>query len=242
MGYKQIQGIYQITNTQNKKKYIGSAVSILARWHQHKLALRRGTHCNAHLQAAWLKYGEEAFTFEIVEVCSTANLQIKEEQCIKQASANDRKYGYNKRIDCKTNLGIKYSEASRKKLRDSHLGHKRSPEAQIKISQSQYKPVCQISKMGELIATYSSMQEAAAKAGVHRTAISMCCRGVLKSTNGSHWCYQADVEKFVIPISKAPNYRKYKNIDPVPNYGVWIYRKRYPKAYKNIITRDAKKQ
>lgn len=58
-------GIYSITNTQNGKTYIGSSVNIRIRWRRHKLALREGKHKNPHLQAAWNKYGEAAFVFEV---------------------------------------------------------------------------------------------------------------------------------------------------------------------------------
>ena len=62
-----ISGIYQIVNTINRKKYIGSSINIRDRWHRHKKLLRKNKHDNIHLQRAWNKYGEDKFVFEVVE-------------------------------------------------------------------------------------------------------------------------------------------------------------------------------
>jgi len=59
--------IYQITNMANGKYYIGSAESFARREWQHKNDLRKGTHKNPRLQAAWNKYGDGMFVFEILE-------------------------------------------------------------------------------------------------------------------------------------------------------------------------------
>jgi group I intron endonuclease len=59
--------IYRITNMANNKFYIGSALSFERRSWQHKYDLKRGAHKNPRLQAAWNKYGEEMFVFEILE-------------------------------------------------------------------------------------------------------------------------------------------------------------------------------
>ena len=63
-------GVYAITNTINGKIYIGSAVNLDRRCKQHKNALLKHIHHNSHLQAAWDKYGEDAFTFTVVTECS----------------------------------------------------------------------------------------------------------------------------------------------------------------------------
>lgn len=60
--------IYQITNMENGKYYIGSADSFEKRAWRHKSDLRCGVHKNPRLQAAWNKYGAEAFVFEVLEV------------------------------------------------------------------------------------------------------------------------------------------------------------------------------
>lgn len=61
------QGIYKIINVVNNKFYVGSAVDFAARKRRHWWALRSQRHANKYLQSAWNKYGEQSFTFVIVE-------------------------------------------------------------------------------------------------------------------------------------------------------------------------------
>ena len=60
-------GIYAIVNTTNGKCYVGQASSFAQRWGTHRSQLRRGVHHCAPLQHAWLKYGEAAFLFKVLE-------------------------------------------------------------------------------------------------------------------------------------------------------------------------------
>lgn len=62
------QGIYKIVNLQNDHFYIGSSVNLPRRRARHFSELRNNKHNNKHLQAAWNKYGESSFIFNIVEL------------------------------------------------------------------------------------------------------------------------------------------------------------------------------
>jgi group I intron endonuclease len=73
-------GIYKILNKVNGKFYIGSANKLLFRlYSQHLVNLRLNKHINCHLQGAWNLYGEENFTFEIVELVSRITNETDEE-------------------------------------------------------------------------------------------------------------------------------------------------------------------
>lgn len=61
------RGIYKIINVINNKFYVGSAVDFTRRKRTHWWMLRTNKHANKHLQAAWNKYGADAFKFLIVE-------------------------------------------------------------------------------------------------------------------------------------------------------------------------------
>lgn len=119
-------GIYQIVNTVNGKKYIGSAVNFRKRWRLHISCLRNGTHHSKHLQAAWNKYGEEAFTFEKIMECAKEELLDYEQLCLDEENPE-----YNMAL-CATNpmLGRKHSEEALHLMKGKIV----SKETRVKLS------------------------------------------------------------------------------------------------------------
>lgn len=59
--------IYKIRNVVNGKFYVGSTTNTRERFRTHRGRLRNNKHHCLHLQAAWNKYGEDCFKFEVVE-------------------------------------------------------------------------------------------------------------------------------------------------------------------------------
>lgn len=90
-----MSGIYQILCVPTGKIYIGSAVDIHARWHNHRLTLRRGKHRNPHLQAAWNLYGEDNFAFTVLEVVNRHELLSVEQKWLDRTHCTDRAIGFN---------------------------------------------------------------------------------------------------------------------------------------------------
>ncbi len=60
-------GVYQIKNLVNGKIFIGSAKNLPARINRHKFELKFGSEGIAGLQSDYNKYGEENFSFEIID-------------------------------------------------------------------------------------------------------------------------------------------------------------------------------
>ena len=73
-------GIYQIINTDNGKRYIGSSVDVPRRLKAHADHLDLDTHVNAHLQRAYNKYGEGKFLFLILATCDASDAQDVEQR------------------------------------------------------------------------------------------------------------------------------------------------------------------
>lgn len=71
-----MSGVYQIYNTVNGKRYIGSSIHIEQRFKEHLRNLRANKHVNAHLQSAWNKYGEHSFVSRGIAENLTVHLFI----------------------------------------------------------------------------------------------------------------------------------------------------------------------
>ena len=59
--------VYQIVNSANDKIYIGETTRGELRWKEHLKSLRGNYHPNHKLQADFDKFGEEVFTWSIIE-------------------------------------------------------------------------------------------------------------------------------------------------------------------------------
>jgi len=81
-------GIYQIVNSQNGKRYIGSSVRVEARWSEHRRRLGRGIHHSDYLQHAWNLYGSGVFYFELLEETSRESLLVREQHWIDHYEAS----------------------------------------------------------------------------------------------------------------------------------------------------------
>jgi len=122
-------GVYQIRNTVNGKRYIGSAVDFQIRWFKHKKLLKQNKHHSIHLQRAWNIYGESKFKFEILLLCKSKKLLIYEQKFI------DKKLPeYNICPIAGSTLGLKMSDKARLNISKGKMGHKVSLETRTRLS------------------------------------------------------------------------------------------------------------
>lgn len=78
-------GIYKVTNLINQKKYIGQSIDIERRFKEHHTDPFETTNpASKHIfYQAIKKYGIKNFSFEILEECTTQELDEKEKYWIK---------------------------------------------------------------------------------------------------------------------------------------------------------------
>lgn len=148
--------IYKIRNVVNNKFYVGSTKNTKIRFQQHRRRLRRGDHHCKHLQAAWNKYGEDAFKFEVVQRLNTwEGLEAAEDRWLEANVGKPHCYnsGRTARAPWRGTRGTglhpntgaevhtaetkaKLSEATKRQWEtaDPRTGKKHSEEAKAKIS------------------------------------------------------------------------------------------------------------
>lgn len=142
-------GIYEIKNQITGKVYVGSSINISARKKQHLNMLNKGIHHSVRLQNAWTKYGDSPFIFNILEnVPDKQRLIEREQYWINHLNAYGEN-GYNSRPIANSQLGVKASADTKRKISEAYAkrkalpgyvspnkGRKLTPEACAKIGDS----------------------------------------------------------------------------------------------------------
>jgi group I intron endonuclease len=126
-----VAGVYTITHDSGKL-YVGSSVDVRRRWQAHRRDLRRTSHPNRHLQAAWSKHGESAFTFAVVEECAP-ELLIEREQWWIDTLRPFRGRGFNLSPSAYSLRGFTFSPEQRAKVSAALTGKPKSPEHRANI-------------------------------------------------------------------------------------------------------------
>lgn len=134
---QRICGLYEIVNTLNGTRYIGSSSHIFRRLIGHRGDLRTNEHHNAHLQHAWLKYGEGSFIFRII--CRTTEedkIPTEQRHLDLAFGGGEKLYNISKNADA-PRTGVKHTQETKDKISRINLGRKQSEETLKKMSLSQ---------------------------------------------------------------------------------------------------------
>lgn len=126
-----VAGVYEIRNTVNGKRYIGSSADVHTRMRKHLCMLRNFSHPNHHLQNAWTKYGENQFDFKALLYCDGDNSRLYE-----QILLDNLKPEYNIAVNANNpSIGIVFSEERRRRMSETTKGLM-TPEMRSRISAS----------------------------------------------------------------------------------------------------------
>jgi len=78
--FKNKSGVYKINCLANNKVYVGSSKNMCKRLRTHLNYLHKNKHDSPYLQHAFNRYGESAFSIEVIKVVENLDLLFKEEQ------------------------------------------------------------------------------------------------------------------------------------------------------------------
>lgn len=107
-------GVYSIICKANNKFYIGSSVDLNKRINHHKKALKANRHKNPHLQCAYNLYGEDNFSYLIIDYC--INTLEREQYWITSTQCYLREVGFNNTQKADAPLGYKHTLESKKTM------------------------------------------------------------------------------------------------------------------------------
>lgn len=116
-------GVYEIKNTTNGKRYIGSSRNVPSRFSGHRSALKNNKHHNYHLQQAWNSYGESAFEFNPLLFVDEEELAEFEEVAIRACESHKPENGYNRTA---TGTGLESHKTTEERKREQSIISKKN--------------------------------------------------------------------------------------------------------------------
>lgn len=128
--------VYKIRNIVSENIYIGSTVNYKIRFRNHKRALLQGKHHSCYLQKAYNKYGLENFEYSIIEYCNKEELRAREQHYIDLLSP-----AYNVQKFVGSNLGLKHSEETKRKISEANKGRVFTQTHKDNIKKNRSHPV-----------------------------------------------------------------------------------------------------
>lgn len=191
-------GVYLIEIKGNNLKYIGSSKNLYVRKNTHFNGLKRNNHSNQHLQNSFNKYGEENYSFTVLELIDI-ELLIKREQYYIDTFGMENLYNVCKKVGdtskmitkrkgqtlsekhkeniSKAMKGRVMPEQTKHKIRKSHLGKKLSKEHIYKMRET----------MKESMLGSNRNDNTTGHAGVHR--INKTGKFRVRIRNKSYGCF-----------------------------------------------------
>ena len=192
--------IYVIENTINCKKYIGQTTAGFEnRIYAHKLALKYKKHKNPHLQSSWEKYGENSFSFYVVEYlgpnASDDFITQREAFWIGFYDALNPACGFNLK---EAGSQGKLSDETKKRMSEKRKGFTPSPETIFKA-----KETCRIKREKRILEKNLSREKA------RNIKCEMCGKDITKKGRGRQFrCF--DCSEIVIKENNHARYIKGK--------------------------------
>ncbi len=198
--------IYTITNRVTGSVYVGSSVQeVRFRWHRHRTDLRRGVHHSRHLQRSWVKHGEPAFAFDVVEIVANEAMVIEREQHHIDAAIErvGREMVYNVLLFADSRIGHHPTDETRARMSAAQRLRVRKPEeVEAQIAAWERKAAHTIRDPNGQVHAFGNARLFARKHGLEPSALGLVLRG--KNVQHQGWTRpDAALFGFVSPDGEA---------------------------------------
>ena len=183
-------GIYLIEI--GEYKYVGSAINIKRRWSEHLNSLSRNEHPNRFIQNVFNKLGKDKLTFSALEYCEKCILIEREQYWIDTYfDAFDGKMMNICRV-AGSQLGLKRSEETKKRMSEARIGSKHSDEAKKRMSEAsigknrklKYDSIALISPDGVIHHNIKNVKGFCKSHGLNQGNVSSMINGKLNQVKG----------------------------------------------------------
>jgi len=148
--FEGLPGVYMIKCISTGKYIIGETGNVKKRLAYHVQNLKGNRHENPYLQNAWNKYGEDKFSYHVLEYCNFSECKIREDYYCKLYDSHNNDKGFNLRptgIDLKSKFPQETKDKIKKSLQTSEKfknrdsgkgmrGKKHSGETKLQMSNS----------------------------------------------------------------------------------------------------------
>lgn len=197
--------IYKIINLTNAKFYVGSTVNWRARVRTHRRKLDAGTHHCTHLQAAWTKYGADAFVFRVIaEVDDADALHTLEQVYLDEHHGSPQCYNMARYTDNSTR-GVPHSQLHKQRLSEAlkrHYEtnpHPRQGKPHLDIS----KALMKVNRAGKTVSESTKEKLRAANLGKTATEVTRAKLSAMRKGKVRSEGHAAKYNKAIVEITSG---------------------------------------
>ena len=206
---KMKSGVYEIINTKNNKKYIGSSKNVKERIINHKSLLKNNNHHSIHLQRAYNK-DKEYFKFNIIKYCEN---YIEEEQIL---------------LD---NLQPEYN-IKKEAINGFYGEHSKDTIRKIKLKKARI--IAAFNKDGKIICNFLGIQDACKYFNIKRGVVHNCLKKKQYNKNGNlAFLYRDDYIAGIKPTKFIKTFTKKPGIKGITLF-VYLLSGKFLKKYESI--------
>jgi group I intron endonuclease len=202
--FEELSGVYMIKCISTDKYIIGETGNVKKRLAYHIQNLKGNRHENLYLQNAWNKYGEDKFSYHVLEYCDFSECKIREDYYCKLYDSHNHDKGFNLRptgIDLKSKFPQETKDKIKKSLQTSEKFKNRDSGKGMRGKKHSEKTKLQMSTSakGRVVSKETKEKLSKSLKGKKRTQESLIQQINTRKNNSDVWHSLETLEKMKKP-------------------------------------------